>query len=121
MPALRTSLAPLAAAALLALAPCSDESLNPTTATAGDRFARYVAIGNSITAGYQSAGINDSTQRQGYAALIANQMGTKFNLPLLNKPGCPPPYTNVFTQARLGGTTAPPCALREAPFPEFIN
>ena len=27
-------------------------------------FQSYVAIGNSITAGYQSGGINDSTQKQ---------------------------------------------------------
>jgi lysophospholipase L1-like esterase len=121
MATFRFSSTALAAISLVSLAACSNESLMPATATAGDRFARYVSIGNSITAGYQSAGINDSTQRQSYAALIAAQMGTTFNLPLLNKPGCPPPYTNVFTQARLGGTSAPPCALREAPFPEFIN
>src|SRR5262245_27974492 len=96
---------------LLALSGCDNESLMPPNPTAGSRFARYVALGNSITAGFQSAGINDSTQLQSYANLVATQMGTTFNMPLLNRPGCPGPYTNVFTQARVGGATAPPCAL----------
>ena len=43
-----------------------------TTPPAGAPFmARYVAIGNSITAGFQSNGINDSTQRRAYPHLLA--------------------------------------------------
>jgi len=37
----------------------------------GAMFQRYVAMGNSITAGFQSGGINDSTQRRSYAVLVA--------------------------------------------------
>jgi hypothetical protein len=48
-----------------------------------DMFRNYVAIGNSITAGYQSSGINDSTQAQSYAVLVARQMGTRFAFPAL--------------------------------------
>src|SRR5678815_2184696 len=89
-----------AAAALLA---CSEsrDLLGTGTATGGDIFKSYVAIGNSITAGYQSSGINDSTQRQSYAALIARQMGTRFAFPALQKPGCAPPFANFLTQARV--------------------
>ena len=100
-----------AATALLA---CSEnrDLLGTGTATGGDIFNSYVAIGNSITAGYQSGGINDSTQRQSYAKLLAGQMGTQYHYAALTIPGCPPPIINGLTGARLGGTTAPPCALR---------
>ena len=77
-------------------------------------FERYVSMGNSITAGFQSAGINDSTQSQAYPVLLANAMRSPFFPPLLNRPGCPPPFTNVFTQARVSGGTPTTCALRKA-------
>jgi hypothetical protein len=50
-------------------------------------------------------------------------MHTPFYSPLMKKPGCPPPFTNVFTQARLGGASAPPCALRNVPpnAPPYIS
>ena len=100
-----------AATALLA---CSEnrDLLGTGTATGGDIFKSYVALGNSITAGYQSGGINDSTQKQSYAKLLAGQMGTQYHYAALSIPGCPPPISNGLTGARLGGTTAPPCALR---------
>jgi len=86
-------------------------------------FERYVSMGNSITAGFQSAGINDSTQNQSYAVLLANAMGSPFFPPLMSRPGCPPPFTNVFTQARVSGGTASTCALRKprAVPPPFIS
>jgi len=74
-------------------------------------------MGNSITAGFQSGGINDSTQQQSYAVLLAQAMRSPFFSPLLSRPGCPPPYTNVFTQARVGGGTPTTCALRKIPNP----
>ena len=100
-----------AAAALLA---CSEtrDLLGTNPPTGGDIFKSYVAIGNSITAGYQSSGINDSTQRQSFARLLAGQMGTQYHYAALSLPGCPPPLANALTGARVGGTTAPPCALR---------
>jgi len=76
-------------------------------------FKTYVSIGNSITAGYQSAGINDSTQRQSYAALFAQAVNTPFRIALLNKPGCPPPIDNFLTQHRVGGGTDVSCSFRE--------
>src|SRR6267378_285213 len=45
-------------------------------------FERYVSMGNSITAGFQSAGINDSTQLQAYPVLLANAMGSPRVTPL---------------------------------------
>ncbi len=99
--------------AVLALAACSENTkiLAPSL-KGGDIFKSYVAMGNSITAGYQSGGINDSTQRQSYAFLLAGQMGTQYHYAALAKPGCPPPIANTQTGARVGGATAPPCALR---------
>ena len=77
-----------------------------------DIFRNYVAIGNSITAGWQSGGINDSTQQQAYPRLLAIQMGTPYKYASLVNPGCPAPVANFQTQAKVGGAAAPPCALR---------
>ena len=56
----------LLGAALLATAlGCSDSPTGPVAPL----FDRYVALGNSITAGVQSGGIDDATQRTSYAAL----------------------------------------------------
>ncbi|MEO7039506.1 MAG: SGNH/GDSL hydrolase family protein [Gemmatimonadaceae bacterium] len=76
-------------------------------------FKTYVSIGNSITAGFQSGGINDSTQHQDYAVLFAKQVHTDFRIPLLAMPGCPPPVENLLTQTRVGGGSATTCAFRE--------
>lgn len=100
--------------AVLAFAGCSTtkDLLGPSTPVGGDIFKSYVAIGNSITAGYQSGGINDSTQRQSYALLLASQMGTQYHYAALAKPGCPAPIANTQTRARVGGAGALACALR---------
>src|SRR5258705_11475652 len=73
-----------------------------------DIFRSYVAIGNSITAGWQSGGINDSTQQQAYPRLLAVQMGTPYKYASLVTPGCPPPVANFPTQTKVGGSTDPP-------------
>lgn len=91
--------------------------------TGGAMFQRYVSLGNSITAGFQSAGINDSTQKQSYVALVAGAMGAAYYYPSLNMPGCPPPLTNIFFQARVGGAgvTSSSCFLRSATIPPFLT
>jgi lysophospholipase L1-like esterase len=116
----------LASLALVAaLAACiEDDALNPPAADpdlVNPLFARYVAFGNSITAGFQSAGINDSLQLLSYANLIGGQMSTEFNTPLLNKPGCPPPLVNIFTQQTVPNPAGLPCALRSPVVPERLN
>lgn len=50
-------------------------------------FARYVALGNSLTAGYQSGTLYESAQVYSYANLIAQQVGTNFEMPLISDPG----------------------------------
>ena len=86
-------------------------------------FRSYVAIGNSITAGFQSDGINDSTQQRSYALLLARQMNTRFAYPSLVNPGCRPPLANFLTQARVGtGSTSTTCLLRNpASVTEILN
>lgn len=103
--------------ALLAAACHNDVLFRPSNSQPIDAlFERYVSMGNSITAGFQSGGINDSTQLQSYANLLARQMHTLFFMPLLSRPGCPPPIDTLFrasgTPHRVGGGTAATCALR---------
>ena len=104
--------------ALLALGATScfdddaDEVLGPRPIDA--IFASYVALGNSITAGFQSSGISDATQRQSFAFLLAQQMNTRYMYASLRSPGCPPPIINFQTQARPAGTSGTTCALRDS-------
>src|SRR5689334_1025771 len=114
---------------LLGVIAChNDELFRPTTIQPVDPlFTRYVSMGNSITAGFQSAGINDSTQVLSYANLLAGRMQTPFFMPLMNRPGCPPPIDTLFrasgTPHRVGGGTGSTCALRKPqPVPPpYIN
>ena len=115
---------------LLAATACQNDEVNrPFANTPVDPlFDRYVSMGNSITAGFQSGGINDSTQAQSYAVLLAKAMHSPFFVPTMRRPGCPPPYTNVFTAARVTPTGFPPstatsCYLRAIPSipPPFIS
>ena len=95
------------AAALLGatlVASCDDtkELLNPQVPGNNAAFMqRYVALGNSITAGYQSGGINDSTQRRSYAKLIADAAGTRYAYASLAGRGCTPPITNAALAAEV--------------------
>jgi len=90
------SLIVLTGLAALSLSGCSDSapsgpvySLGPVT------IKKYVAVGNSLTAGYQSAGLYQSAQIYSYPNLIAQQLakagaslGT-FEQPLYSDPGTP--------------------------------
>ncbi len=113
----------LALGAVLIVAPaCDDETLISPAPDAEDAlFERYVALGNSITAGFQSEGINRETQQESYAVLLAEQMGVPFDAPLLNMPGCPAPLTNPLTGERLGSAQPDGCALRSTPVPLILN
>ena len=106
--------------ALPLVAACNNEAIMPPVA-ADPMFIRYASLGNSLTAGLQSGGMNDSTQLEAYPVLLAQAMETDFVVPLLRSPGCPGPFINIFEQTRVGGAAAPPCALRSAPPPTHIN
>jgi lysophospholipase L1-like esterase len=83
----------------------------------GPLFERYVSLGNSVTAGFQSSGINLELQHDAYPALLAEKAGASFGIPELSMPGCPPP-----TAAPLG----PPisevaCAARRLVPPRVVQ
>ena len=57
-------------------------------ATSGSaNFSRFYSIGNSITAGYQSGTIYQSGQMYSYGNLIAQQVGTPYEIPYVSDPG----------------------------------
>jgi lysophospholipase L1-like esterase len=109
----RTRALIIGAVALLVACDANRDAVGLTNLN-NDLFRNYVAIGNSITAGFQSSGINDSTQQQAYPRLLAIQMGTPYKYASLVNPGCPPPVANFQTQAKVGGASAPPCSLRSS-------
>jgi lysophospholipase L1-like esterase len=77
----------------LILAGCSlfapdEEALTPPAVDSGTAdFGTFVALGNSLTAGYQSGALYASTQPYGFAALLANALNVDFQLPLIADPG----------------------------------
>jgi lysophospholipase L1-like esterase len=91
------------AAAALSLGACvgdGDERLTLPTPANGAIFSRYIALGNSITAGLQSGGIVDTLQQRSYAVFLAERAGvTNFGIPLVAQPGCGPlvPFTAPLT------------------------
>ena len=110
---------PLLMGAVGAIAGCTSDAnvLGPTPTSS--MFQSYVAVGNSITAGFESDGINDSTQRLAFPFLLARSMRTRYAYASLAMPGCRPPINNFQTQTRvtLAGqppSTAATCALRSA-------
>jgi hypothetical protein len=131
---IRTNRFSAAALALLLVAAggaCENDTVNrPFSMTPVDPlFDRYVSMGNSITAGFQSNGINENTQRQSYAYLLAAAMRSPFFVPLLNATtpgyprGCPPPYDSLWSfqgapiPHRIGGAPGNACGLRKIPNP----
>ena len=116
---MRISRLAIAALALPLLAGCSSLVDNQTmgphgTPSGGAMFANYVALGTSISAGVQSGGIDDSTQKQAFPYLLTTQMGltpgVNWFYPSFPFPGCTPPYSNPLTSTYVGGT-ASTCTL----------
>jgi lysophospholipase L1-like esterase len=105
-----------AGAAILVVLGCSDAPTGPRS----PMFARYVAIGNSITAGFQSGGIDDAAQRASYPALIARQARARYAYASLGA-GCPPPITDLL-DAVSTGTIDPTCPVAgQTPGRKLLN
>ena len=80
---LRTTIRTLALVAVVALA------ASPAFAQAN--FGKYVALGDSLSAGFASSGLHVNVQERSYPALIARQAGVgDFQQPLAGAPGIPP-------------------------------
>src|SRR3989304_10123296 len=67
-------------------------------------FSRYVALGDSLTAGVVSNGSVQTYQQNSYPALIARQAGISgFQQPLVPEPGLPPlPHLAALNVTPLG-------------------
>ncbi len=77
----------LALVVLLAALPVQAASVDTGLAD----FSTYVAIGDSLTAGFASGGLAVEYQEGSYPALIAQQLGLEdFQQPLVSMPGIPP-------------------------------
>lgn len=60
------------------------------SAARAQTFTNYVAVGDSLTAGYMSGSLVETRQAHSYPALIARQAGaTSFQQPLVSEPGIP--------------------------------
>jgi len=65
--------------------------LGVVPASAQVSFNQYVALGDSLTAGYASSGLVQFYQERSYPAMLAMQAGAPdFQLPLVSDPGLPP-------------------------------
>src|SRR5213594_4191598 len=119
----RLSLAAALGLALVAVGCHNDDLFTPLMPAykGGAMFVRYVAMGNSITAGFQSGTITRSTQLGSDVRRVADAMGAPYYYPQLVYPGCPPPFTNIFTNTRLLGGTATTCYYRATPIPPFLT
>lgn len=120
---IRSARATLAVPALIALAAAGcveDATVEPvfTPANGGELFFRYVSMGNSITAGFQSGGINETLQRQAYPVVLAGKAGADFAIPAINDPGCPPPYAGPLTGQRISNTD---CLARVVDAPKLVQ
>ncbi len=116
------SIALVLGAAAFAAGCVSDEKLVSTAApTVGTPLlARYVAMGNSITAGIQSGGINDSTQRRTYPALLASMAKVPFVFRSFGF-GCPALYTSPLNATgKLTATIPGGCDLSRG-FPTAVQ
>ncbi|MBI5647991.1 MAG: SGNH/GDSL hydrolase family protein [Ignavibacteriae bacterium] len=96
------------AAFVVLCAGCSDDSITPAGVnTLGSvNPSSFVAIGNSITAGYQDGALYEAAQRYSMPALLASQLGTTMEQPLC-------PGDGVGNRIRLASFT--PLALTSTP------
>lgn len=77
-------------AIVLAFTGCEDRSdlTAPAPLNSGSaNFSRYVALGNSLTAGYQAGALYSSAQKYAWSAQLAAQMQTSFAMPTYSDPG----------------------------------
>ncbi|MCF8435336.1 MAG: hypothetical protein K9G57_00700 [Ignavibacteriales bacterium] len=82
----------LLAVTLLFFVACEDrtELTEPGAPASGNAdFARFVSIGNSLTAGYQNGSVYQSGQDYSFGTLIAKQIKTTYAQALISDPGIP--------------------------------
>ncbi|MEX8547095.1 MAG: SGNH/GDSL hydrolase family protein [Mucilaginibacter sp.] len=76
-------------AGILSFAACKPEFKKPTATSGTADFSRYIAVGNSLTAGYADNGLYLEGQQNSYPSIIAKQMqqigGGTFTQPLFTE------------------------------------
>lgn len=77
------------ATAMLVVAGCSDNIVSGPQVE--DDFEKYVAIGTSVSMGWQKEGVNFTLQEQAWTKQLATAAGATFRQPLIAAPGCKPP------------------------------
>lgn len=109
----------LLALAGLTAACVDDEAAAPVFVPEGDDlFTRYVSLGNSITAGFQSGGIHAQLQNDAYPVLLAAMAGATFGVPELSYPGCPPPFAAPLSGERIAEVA---CFYRDPDHPPLVQ
>ena len=69
---------------------CADRSEinSPEKVSTGEaNFNKFVAIGNSLTAGMQNSSLYENAQQYSFGNLIAKQVGVEFQQPIISDPG----------------------------------
>ena len=95
------------ALALLSLAACQSDNANVTGPKGQEAFARYVAMGTSLTMGVQSDGVAYFTQQADWTKLLAQQAFASYTQPLIAPPGCFSPLVAPLQfSRRLSGISA---------------
>ncbi|NML66030.1 hypothetical protein HHL22_12525 [Hymenobacter sp. RP-2-7] len=99
---------------LLGLAGCQTDIDAPAGASAGNAsFARYIAVGNSLTAGYEDNGLYLEGQQNSYPNILAQQFakagGGQFRQPLFSTA-----QANGSGYLRLAGFTATGSPITQA-------
>jgi lysophospholipase L1-like esterase len=77
-----------------ALAACESSSTpddGEGTGTGAD-LSKYVSVGTSISMGVASDGVFNTSQLSSWPALLSADVGVTFTQPLINPPGCTPPF-----------------------------
>lgn len=112
--------AALAIALAAALSTCDGSATSPAGVDTGRAdLSRYVAIGNSLTAGFSSGALYESAQRCSFPALIAERAGVgPFVQPLAPDPGISKPGSE---EGRLELTSLEPLTIERVAGPAVVR
>ena len=107
---------------------CTDKAPGPVASLGSLSISSYVAVGNSLTAGFQSNALYESSQKYSYPNLINGQLRasgatTTFVQPLWSDPGTPISGTSIAAQYEILSLVGPKIgpAGRPAGAPENLS
>lgn len=95
---------------------CGDSPTSPSLMQHGESsmdqletlpmFRTYVSLGTSLSMGWMDDGVFGATQQVGWPNKLAGAAGASFQLPLIARPGCQPPYASPLGSfRRVDGTS----------------